>query len=51
MYIDYFEDMLLYLHLIPKKTEVVTEPTQRIHEITTTRHHAPEQGIGAMTLS
>lgn len=46
MYIDYFEDILVYLHLRPKKTEVAIEPTQRIHVITVTRHHAPGVGWG-----
>lgn len=40
--INYFEDILLYLHLMPKKMEVANEPTQKIHKITITRHHVPK---------
>ena len=50
IYIDYFEDILLYLHLMPKKTEVANEPMQKIHKITVTRHHTPKQEIEEMKL-
>ena len=50
IYIDYFEDILLYLHLMPKKTEVANEPMQKIHKITVTRHHTPKQEIEATKL-
>lgn len=51
IHIDYFEDILLYLHLMPKKMEVANEPTQKIHKITITKHHVPKRGIGTMKLS
>lgn len=50
IYIDYFEDIFLYLHLMPKKIEVANEPMQKIHKITITRHHTPKQEIEAMKL-
>lgn len=41
IYVDYFEGIFLYLHLIAKKMEVANEPTQIIH-ITITRHRVPK---------
>lgn len=47
----FFQDILLYLHLIPKKMEAVNEPTKTIHAIAIIRHQAPKQGIGTVKLS
>lgn len=48
---DNVEDILPYLHLMPKKMEVANKPTQKIHKMTITRQRVPKQGIGTIKLS